>query len=266
MDESYYRLHAELEESYWWFVAKNRIILEMIRRYGPAPAPGQRACDIGCGAGGLLARLAERFDAVGVDMSPLALAYCAKRGLRAVEGSLPDALALESEAFDVVVASEVLEHVDDDRAAAATLARLLRPGGILVCTVPAHQWLWSRHDDLNHHRRRYTTWTFARLWEGLPLKRIVLSYAQTALFPLMVAARLGERLGASRGHEAVRDEPVKRLPGPINGLFRAAFEAEKHLLGHVPLPIGGSVFSVHARLAAPRDGRDAGVRPGAAPA
>ena len=245
MDESYYRLHADLERSYWWFVAKNRIIMEMIRRYGPRAEPGRRACDIGCGSGGLLELLSARFDAVGVDMSPLALEYCAARGLKAVVGSLPGSIPLEPASFDVVVASEVIEHVEDDGAAAGALAALVRPGGVLVCTVPAHQWLWSRHDELNHHQRRYSKRLFGRLWEGLPLERVLLGYDQAWLFPLMVAARVAER-----GRRAPRDgPPVRPLPGPVNGTLRRIFESEKHLLGRVPLPIGGSLISVHRRRA-----------------
>jgi SAM-dependent methyltransferase len=242
MDESYYHLHAEHEESYWWFVAKNRIILAMIDRYGPLASRSRHACDIGCGAGGLLSRLAHRFDAVGVDCSPVALEYCAKRGLTAVAGDLPDRVPLEPGTLDAVVASEVIEHVTDDRAAVETLAGLLAPGGVLVCTVPAHAWLWSNHDELNHHCRRYHKQGFAALFDGLPLERLVLGYYQTALFPLMVAGRLSERLGLARPRS-----DVPRLPGMVNHAFRAAFEQEKHALGRVPLPIGGSLISVHRR-------------------
>lgn len=240
MDESYYRLHAEQEATHWWFLAKNRIIMRLIARYGPASG---RACDVGCGAGGLLLLLRERFDAVGVDMSPLALEYCSKRGLPAVEGGLPDTIPLEDGSFDVVVATEVIEHVAADRASVQRLARLLRPGGILVCTVPAHQWLWSRHDDLNHHQRRYTRKTFAPLFEGLPLERIVLGYYQTALFPLMVAFRLAENLRGKTDDAA----GVRPMPAFINTTFRALFQSEGALIGRIPFPTGGSMISVHRR-------------------
>lgn len=240
MDASYYRLHAELEETYWWFVAKNRIIMRMIGRYGPRAG---RACDVGCGAGGLLKLLSARFEAVGVDLSPLALAYCAKRGLKAVEGGLPDRLPLEDRAFDVVVASEVVEHVKEDRASVERLCALLRPGGVLVCTAPAHPWLWSRHDELNHHQRRYTRAGFAGLFGGLPLERIVLGYYQSALFPLMVGSRLAEKVRGGRGG----GDGVRPLPRVVNGAFRVLFEAEGALIGRVPLPIGGSLISVHRR-------------------
>ena len=181
MDEALYRLHAEREETYWWWVAKNRIILHLIERFWPGPADGTlsasegsvgstgrtpiagaqgsvrpRALDIGCGAGGVLAKLSTKFDAIGIDMSPIARDYCHKRGLKALDGSLPDNLLLSdidaTAGFDVIVMSEVIEHIKEDSASVHAAARLLRPSGIMVCTVPAHMWLWSSHDDFNQHQ------------------------------------------------------------------------------------------------------------------
>lgn len=258
MDDELYRLHAEREETYWWWVAKNRIILSLIERYGPprpsprADAGGTEACsrrlktmDIGCGAGGVLARLAERFDAVGVDMSPIAREYCAKRGLKALDGSLPDHLPVREEGqFDVVVMSEVLEHVVQDRESVREVVRLVRSGGIIVCTVPAHMWLWSAHDDFNEHQRRYTRAQFGALWDGLPVQTLLLSYANTlGLIPL-AATRLLGRLLASRP----LTPEVRSLPRPLNSALRCGFEAEKWLLPHVRLPWGSSVVAVYRRV------------------
>ncbi|HVU64025.1 MAG TPA: class I SAM-dependent methyltransferase, partial [Phycisphaerales bacterium] len=174
MDEALYRLHAEREETYWWWVAKNRIILSLIQRFASpersegSALPSRRALDIGCGAGGILARLSKppfNLDAVGIDMSPIARDYCARRGLRALDGSLPGNLPFKEPAsFDVIVMSEVIEHVKEDRESVAAAAALLRPGGLLVCTVPAHMWLWSKHDDFNFHQRRYTRKQFGDLF------------------------------------------------------------------------------------------------------
>lgn len=246
MDERLHRFHAELEDTHWWLAAKNRVLASLIDRFAPARTDGRkpRLLDVGCGAGGLMRLLGDRFDALGVDSSPLARATASARGLTALDGELPDrfpdrVLALR---FDAVVMSEVLEHVERDRAAVEAAVRLLSPRGLLVCTVPAHPRLWSAHDVLNHHVRRYTRSAFAALFDGLPLERLVLSPANAAAFPLMAAARL---LGATRG--AGRD-PARalRLPArPINAALRAAFAAERHWLPHAALPFGGSLVSVH---------------------
>jgi SAM-dependent methyltransferase len=259
MDDIMYRVHAELEEEHWWFVAKNNILLHLIRHYrSSAPSAGQnsrfrpRALDVGCGAGGLLACLAHDFDAVGVDMSPIARAYCADRGLTVVDGALPDGLPFDDGAFDVIVASEVLEHIEDDRGSVVTLSRLLRSGGLLLCTSPAHQWMWSQHDDANQHKRRYTRRRFEELFHGLPLNRLVTGYSMCAMFPVLAALRVtgrvfGVTLGA--GQAKNRGEVSVRVPtAPVNRTLCALFECEKWILPHVALPMGSSIISVHRRV------------------
>lgn len=265
MDEALYRLHAEREETYWWWVAKNRIILSLIARYATAakrthstsPDSRPRALDIGCGAGGVLARLSRpphSFDALGIDMSPIAREYCGKRGLIAVDGSLPNALPPEitPDSYDVIVMSEVIEHVPEDRASVHAVARLLKPGGLLVCTVPAHMWLWSSHDDFNFHQRRYTRAQFGDLFRNIPgveLEQLVLSYYQAASLPLVVAARLVEKLRTKFTGKPPTEPEVKPLPAPINFVLTKAFQVEQHLLPHTRLPWGTSVVTVHRRIA-----------------
>ena len=256
MDDVLYRLHAEREDSYWWWVAKNRIILSLVARFSPPSGTTRlRALDVGCGAGAVLASLAKHYDAVGVDTSPLALAYCRARALHANQGSLPDQLPFapvpSGGLFDVIVASEVIEHIPSDRASVAAIVRLLRPGGVLVCTVPAHMWLWSSHDDFNHHQRRYTTRSFAALFNDLPVETLVCSQYQCASLPLLLAVRYAERLRVALGRKSPVEPTVTPLPSPINALLRAAFEAEKFWLPHARLPWGSSIIAVHRRTSAP---------------
>lgn len=190
-----------------------------------------------------------------MDSSPLAHAYCTRRGLRVVDGSLPDALPFEPASLDVIVMTEVLEHVEEDAQSVHAAVRLLREGGLLICTVPAHQWMWSRHDELNHHRRRYTRRRFASLFSSQPLKREVLGFYNVALFPVMAGVRLVSRATRflagvnSRDSAAGTDHGslITPLPGPVNGLLTWMFESEKHILPRVPLPCGASLISVHRR-------------------
>lgn len=258
MDERLYRFHAELEDTHWWLVAKNRILASLIDRFAPAPALSPpdssrpRLLDVGCGAGGLMSLLSDRFDCIGVDTSPLARDAARARGLVTLDGALPDRLPhqLVSQHFDIIVMSEVLEHVERDRASAEAAVRLLAPRGLLVCTVPAHPWMWSDHDILNHHVRRYTRRAFAALFAGLPLEQLVLSPANTAAFPLIAASRLTRRHRS--GNPAANSTPDLGLPpAPINAALRAAFSAERYWLPHARLPFGVSLVSIHRRTPDP---------------
>lgn len=271
MDDALYRLHAEREETYWWWVAKNRIILAMVEKYrkranesqnGSANSPDSRplALDIGCGAGALLTGLASPrygYHVTGIDMSPIAREYCKKRGFDVLDGALPGQLPAEitsrspsngGPGYDLIILSEVIEHVPEDRASVAACVQLLKPGGLVVCTVPAHMWLWSSHDDFNFHQRRYTRAEFGALFQGLPVKQLVLSYYQLASMPLVVAARAAEKLKTRLSGKSPAEPTVEPLPGPINWMLTKAFEVEKHVLPRVRVPTGTSVIAAYRRV------------------
>lgn len=255
---------AALETRYWWFAAKRAIILHLLRRYlePPHTAPRPRIADVGCGPGALLADLAaDGYDAVGVDDSADARALGAERGLSILPGTLPDNLPFEPASCDAVILSDVLEHVEADRASVLAVADTLRPGGLLIATVPAHPFLWTKRDEFHHHKRRYTARAFRALFENAPLEPIVFSYYNSALFPALAAVRLAKKtLGLDRAAPDIRP-----LPGPLNGALRALFEVEKHILPRARLPFGASLIAVCRRrpVPAPRNApADTQPRPG----
>lgn len=243
---------AALETRYWWFAAKRAIILHLLRRFleppHASPSGRPRIADIGCGPGALLADLAASgLDGVGIDDSPDARALAAERGFAdaVLPGSLPHDLPLEPASCDAVILSDVLEHVEADRASIIAAADLLRPGGLLIATVPAHPFLWTRRDEFHHHKRRYTRRAFRALFGAAHLEPLLLSPYNTALFPALAAARLGKRL---LGLDRVGPD-IRPLPGPVNAALRALFEAEKHILPRSPLPFGASLIAVYRRPA-----------------
>jgi SAM-dependent methyltransferase len=188
-------------------------------------------------------------------MDPGLRARAASRGLTVHDGFLPDAILLPEQHFDLVVASEVVEHVQDDRAAVATLARLLKPGGILLLTVPAHPWLWSAHDVMNHHFRRYRKHQLHTLLVGAGLTKRRLGYAMCVLFPALAMARLLK--GASHPDTKPDTKPGTPIaytpspapPAPINTLLRLLFEAEKFILPTMGMPWGSTLFAVYQKPA-----------------
>jgi SAM-dependent methyltransferase len=148
-------LEARVEERHWWFVGRRRLFARVIGRSLSAPRP--RVLDVGTSTGTNLRMCrALGFDHVtGVDVSEAALAYAVGKGLGPVSRADVRALPARANSFDLVLATDVIEHVDDDRAAVQELARVVGEHGVVLITVPAFQVLWSRHDEVTHHKRRY---------------------------------------------------------------------------------------------------------------
>jgi SAM-dependent methyltransferase len=177
-----------------------------------------------------------------MDTHPLALEVCRAEGLDARAGTLPDELPFEPGSADVVVLSDVLEHVEPDHASAAAAAKLLRAGGILVCTVPAHPWMWTPRDDLHHHVRRYRKREYERVFENAGCERVLVSWYNTTLFPAMIAAR-----SIAKWSRSTPSPDVRGLPAPLNATLDAVFSAERAWLTRGPLPFGASLISVYRR-------------------
>lgn len=238
MERVIYDRMAELDELHWWYRARRRVLQAMIERV-VTPPPEARILEVGCGTGHNLPMLARfgKVDAIEVDAE--ARAFAEKRTGRAISSApLPTLHGIARGHYDLVAALDVVEHIDDDRAAIAALAACLKPGGKLLLTVPAHQWMWSAHDVLNHHKRRYSKRGLARLIESSPLKLQAIGYFNSFLFPLAVGARLASKL-TGRGGD---DDSLP--PRPVNYLFERVFAAERRLIGTVPLPPGLSLFAV----------------------
>ena len=203
--------------------------------------------DIGSGAGGTLRELETYGPAVGVDISPRAVDCCRRRGCRRLvrvgEGSLPFAAA----SFDLLIALDVIEHIGDDRAALKDYRRLLRPGGRLLLTVPAYRWLWSWHDQVNHHRRRYTRRSLGKVLAEAGLVEERLTYYCFLLFlPVALVRVLEKTLARLIGYR--REELAFRIPPlPVNRLLTRLFAAERHWLRRRGFPFGSSLLALARR-------------------
>lgn len=246
MDPSYAAVHAEEDRAHWWFQGRRAVLLsELARRLPQGPS---RLAEIGCGSGGMLESLARFGTAVGVETDPALREHARARGLDVRAGSLPDDVPLETGRWDAVCLFDVLEHVADDAGALAACRRLLAPGGRLIVTVPAYAWLWSRHDELLGHRRRYTTGSLraVALAAGFAVER--LTYFNTLLAPPIMAVRLARTALRRPDHDLARPAPL------VNRLLARAFAAEARLLRRVSLPFGISVLLI-ARVAPAATGR-----------
>jgi SAM-dependent methyltransferase len=201
----------ELEDTHWWFQGRRAVVWSLLKKAGIPPHA--RILDAGCGTGRNLIEFGGLGDAVGIEPSTDAIAFCAERGLTAIAAGVED-LPFEDDRFDLVLMLDVLEHISDDGAALRELRRVAKPGGALVLTVPAHQYLWSQHDETHHHFRRYTQPQLRELLEMNAWRPAFTTYFNTTLLAPIAAMRLvAPRLsaGSTRNDYEVKSDAVNRV-------------------------------------------------------
>jgi len=238
MERSVYQHMAELDERHWWYCARRDVLAALIRHL-VKPSADAAILEIGCGTGHNFRMLGEFGLVDALELDDEARAIAEKRLGRAIMSApLPALAGVPEHRYDLVGAFDVIEHIDDDHAALASIATRLKPGGKFVMTVPAHQWMWSAHDTVNHHKRRYSKTGLRQLIEASPLKLDRLGYFNSLLFPVAVAERMASKaIGKENADLGIP-------PAPLNAALRRTFAAERHLIGRVPLPSGLSLFAV----------------------
>lgn len=238
MDSKIYDTYFKLEDSHWWFLGRKKILADIIAHIVPRRV--ESACDIGCGKGENLVLLSRVADSLsGIEMSPEAVALARTRFPHAAieTGSFPGISVPHN--TDLVTMFDVLEHIEDDAGALNTIRGSLAPGGLLVCTVPAFPFLWSAHDDIVHHKRRYTKRTLRRALEkaGFVVERT--TYFNAFFFVPTCVFRMVKRLVS---HTPSSD--LFPFPLLINSVFTLLFGAERFLLRILDLPFGVSVLAI----------------------
>jgi trans-aconitate methyltransferase len=232
MQTAQFQLHAEIEQRHWWFVARRRILTDVIQAVLP-PSRTTTIVDVGCGTGANLACLAGQYDCVGIDTSADAIRLAQSRfpGVRFIRGQAPRDLGPIAGRARLVLLSDVLEHVPDDFAMFSELLAAVKPGTYLLVTVPAELALWSEHDRAFGHYRRYDEQRLAQIWEGLPAQPVFVSYFNTRLYPIVKAVRLWNRL---RGHSAGAVGTDFRMPGAlVNEALSGCFSGERRRLARL---------------------------------
>lgn len=241
MDPSLYHRFFEVEDLHWWFVARQRIVLDVVhRRLGSGN--GRLALDVGCGTGAFLKALSVEWNGWGIDTSELAVEYARRRGLLHIAQRTLEELSLYDPPFELITALDVIEHVQDDVALLREMRARLAPGGTIIVTVPAYPWLWSAHDEINHHFRRYTASTLRASLDAAGLHVEYLSYFNTVLFPLALIQR-----GIAQITGRLIDDGLTVPAGWINGGLQAVFASERHTVGCLRQPFGLSLIAILKR-------------------
>jgi 2-polyprenyl-3-methyl-5-hydroxy-6-metoxy-1,4-benzoquinol methylase len=238
MERIVYDRMAELDSRHWWYRARREILARLIERRIALPEDA-RILEIGCGTGHNLEMLGRFGTVDAAEMDEAARLVAAERlGRPAIESRLPDLPGVRRGAYDLVALLDVLEHVEQDQEALRSIAATLKPGGRILLTVPAFPWMWSAHDEVNHHKRRYTKRTLRAAIAGAGLRIEMMSWFNSLLFPLAAAARVAGRLTGKK------DSDDKLPPAAVNKTFEFLFGLERYAVGRLPLPPGVSIVAV----------------------
>ncbi|QJR16497.1 class I SAM-dependent methyltransferase [Usitatibacter palustris] len=242
MDLATYAVEAEVERTHWWFAGRRKMLRRLITGLGIAR--DARILDIGTSTGTNLRMLKEmaftRYE--GLDMSDDAVRWCDSKGLGKVTRGDVCNIPFPDATFDLVLATDIIEHVDDDGRALAEIRRVLKPGASVIITVPAFQFLWGLQDDVAHHKRRYRGGQVDAVIAGAGLQRRASFYFNFILLAPIYAARQVIRLMRI----PLRSE--NEVNGPfVNRLLNWIFGFDVAVAPWLHVPFGVSYLAVAVR-------------------
>lgn len=242
MDQFIYDVRWQDDASEWRARARRQAVTTMWRRYSSPPLDGRaRILDVGCGTGAGIEEFRPYGSVTGVDFSETAIRYSRRRQCTRTAVADASRLPFESSSFDLIAMIEVLEHVDDDAGTLTEIARVLTPGGLIVLTVPAYQWLWSVRDEQLHHKRRYTRTHLLEHVATAGLTVLWSTHIDAFLLPPLALMVGYARLSRQDRHLQVYSVGQ---PGPLNRFLLGVCASELKLYARLPLPFGVSVLCV----------------------
>ncbi|AFY53648.1 methyltransferase family protein [Rivularia sp. PCC 7116] len=239
MEKDFYLQYASVEDKHWWFVARRQIIQQVI--CGLSLPKNAQILEAGCGTGGNLQMLSSYGVVSAMELDEVACQLANQRQITQVKrGHLPDKIPFNS-SYDLILILDVIEHLDDDLSALEALYYKLKPGGYLLVTVPAYQFLWSEHDEINHHKRRYRLKNLINLVKKAKYQVSYSSYFNTFLFPLIAIVRsLAKLLPKQNKHQTSSDLVVPSKS--VNKFLKWLFASERYLIDKLSLPFGVSIL------------------------
>jgi SAM-dependent methyltransferase len=240
MDRDYELQTHQAEDRHWWYRGR-RTVLDGITA-GLGLPPQARILDAGCGSGRNMVELARNGVVTGIELSETSVALARERDAgEVILGSVLD-MPFADASFDLAVSLDVIEHLEDDFCALRELRRTVAPGGALLVTVPAYQWLWSGHDEINHHHRRYTRRSLQQVAERAGWRQERTTYFNSLLLPVAILLRVLDRIN-TKTTESSLDLWVP--PEPLNWMLERPLAIEAALIRHGGrIPAGLSLLAV----------------------
>jgi SAM-dependent methyltransferase len=243
MDPGYYSKYYHFERTHWWFTVRSGIISTIITER-VNPDPDSLILNVGAATGASSEWLKKFGRVVSLESDPNTCRFLREElKVEVTEGSITQ-LPFPDKHFDLVCAFDVLEHVEEDVAAMQELNRVLNIGGTLIVTVPAFRFLWSRHDVVNHHKRRYTLSTLRRKLEASGLIISYASYFNSLLFVPIAVFRLLNRFNGKKKNLRSDFESSLSSHDFLNRIFKGIFGLERKMLKYIRFPAGVSIIVV----------------------
>ncbi len=256
-DPEFFDHLARVESEHFWFRTRNRVIASLVEQLTKELPDGYRVLEVGCGTGNVLRTLEQtctRGTVVGMDLFAEGLAFARKRTSCPLVCGNVDQPGF-GVPFDLIGAFDVVEHLSDDLQIFRSMRSMLKPGGVLLLTVPAHQSLWSYFDEAAHHCRRYEPDDLRSKLSQTGFEIEFLSQFMASIYPLLWLVRrirsVRRKTGSPKHEEADRDLSLEelRIVPVLNGLLTFVLTQEARLIkSRFVLPFGSSLIAAARRL------------------
>ncbi len=233
-----YDIESKVERFHWWFVGRRKLLHSILMSL--KVSKGSVALEVGCGTGANLSTVrSTALYQIGLDRSTYALTLARrKEELPFIAGDLND-LPFRTESVGLIIAMDILEHLDDDKRGIHESYRILKENGLLILTVPAFKSLWGIQDRVTGHKRRYVRKRIVNRLEGMGFEILKSSYFNFFLFFPILFARWIIRIFR------LQIESENEINPPFLNLFlRTLFSIEVHVLKYFSFPFGVSIYCI----------------------
>jgi ubiquinone/menaquinone biosynthesis C-methylase UbiE len=239
VDQAAYAVESQIEQTHWWFVVRRALFRKTIEAMKLPPSAAILDAGTSTGSNLRMLRAMDFTNFQGLDLSDDAIRWCAEKGLGVVRKGDICRLPFADSQFDLVLATDIVEHVDHDVQALQEICRVLKPSGRAIITVPAFESLWGSHDTVLHHKRRYTRGELLDKLNASGCRTYESYYFNYLLFvPIWIARKLIQIFKPKLGNQEQINSPL------INAVLKVVFTVDVTCAKTLRVPFGVSIFAL----------------------